>query len=169
VKSRLLLDVIVRQSTPIFQLLSGEDKSLLIGGNTFLVLDLRLHVVNGVGTLHLQRYRFARQGLHKDLHLDGKKDPKKRRKPCQISQTQPKTTEKRKKKIANFTKNTQKTLYNLQIVHNQSVSWIQAQRNKSNDCSRTRAGRERKGRKYESEGVKKGIFIRTKGVNSEGQ
>ena len=39
-KGGLLLDVIVRESTAIFELLSSEDKSLLIRWNTFLVLDL---------------------------------------------------------------------------------------------------------------------------------
>ena len=39
-KGGLLLDVVIRESSSIFQLLSGEDESLLIGGNTFLILDL---------------------------------------------------------------------------------------------------------------------------------
>ncbi len=36
----LLLDVVIRESSSIFELLSGEDQSLLIGGNALLVLDL---------------------------------------------------------------------------------------------------------------------------------
>ena len=36
----LLLDVVVRESAAIFELLSSEDKSLLIRWNSFLVLDL---------------------------------------------------------------------------------------------------------------------------------
>ena len=40
VKGGLLLNVVVRESTAIFELLSGEDQTLLIGGNTLLVLDL---------------------------------------------------------------------------------------------------------------------------------
>ena len=35
VEGRLLLDVIVAQSAAILQLLAGEDKTLLIRGNTF--------------------------------------------------------------------------------------------------------------------------------------
>ena len=36
----LLLDVIVGESAAILELLAGEDQTLLIGGNTLLVLDL---------------------------------------------------------------------------------------------------------------------------------
>ncbi len=39
-ESGLLLDVVIRKSSSIFQLLSCEDQSLLVGGDTFLVLDL---------------------------------------------------------------------------------------------------------------------------------
>ena len=39
-ESGLLLDVVVRESTAILELLSSEDESLLIRWNTFLVLDL---------------------------------------------------------------------------------------------------------------------------------
>ncbi|GIL68782.1 hypothetical protein Vafri_22020, partial [Volvox africanus] len=35
---------------------------------TLLVLNLSLHVLNGVRRLHLQRDRLARQSLHKNLH-----------------------------------------------------------------------------------------------------
>ena len=40
VEGGLLLNVVVRESAAIFKLLSGEDQTLLIGGNTLLVLDL---------------------------------------------------------------------------------------------------------------------------------
>ena len=36
----LLLDVVVGESSAILKLLSSEDESLLIGGNTFFILDL---------------------------------------------------------------------------------------------------------------------------------
>ena len=39
-ESGLLLDVVIRESSSIFELLSGEDQSLLIGWDAFLVLDL---------------------------------------------------------------------------------------------------------------------------------
>ena len=39
-QGRLLLDVVVAQGSAIFELLSGEDESLLIRGDSLLVLDL---------------------------------------------------------------------------------------------------------------------------------
>ena len=38
VKSRLLLDVVVRQGPPIFQLFSSKDQPLLVWGDSLLVL-----------------------------------------------------------------------------------------------------------------------------------
>ena len=38
VEGRLLLDVVIRQSPPVLQLLPGKDQPLLIRGNPFLVL-----------------------------------------------------------------------------------------------------------------------------------
>ena len=40
VESGLLLDVVIREGSSIFQLLSSEDESLLIGGDALLILDL---------------------------------------------------------------------------------------------------------------------------------
>ena len=40
VEGRLLLDVVVRESAAVFELLAGEDKALLVGRDAFLVLDL---------------------------------------------------------------------------------------------------------------------------------
>merc|ERR1712168_1386598 len=48
VKGRLFLDIVIGQSATVFQLLAGEDKPLLIGRNTFLVLDLGLDILNAV-------------------------------------------------------------------------------------------------------------------------
>merc|ERR1712244_110574 len=45
-KGRLLLDVVVGESTAILQLLTSEDQSLLIWGNTLLILDLSLDILN---------------------------------------------------------------------------------------------------------------------------
>merc|ERR1711990_738413 len=47
-KSGLLLDVVIRKGSSVFKLLSGEDESLLIGWDSFLVLDLSLDVLDGV-------------------------------------------------------------------------------------------------------------------------
>jgi hypothetical protein len=59
-----LLDVVVAQGAAILELLASEDQSLLVRGNTLLVLDLGLDVVDGVGGLHLEGDGLARQGLH---------------------------------------------------------------------------------------------------------
>ena len=50
----LLLNVVVGESTTVFQLLSSEDETLLVRGNTLLVLDLALDVVDRVGRLNLK-------------------------------------------------------------------------------------------------------------------
>ena len=48
VKSRLLVDVVVRDGTAVLELLAGEDETLLVRWNALLVLDLGLDVINGV-------------------------------------------------------------------------------------------------------------------------
>jgi len=48
VERGLLLDVIIRESAAVLQLLSGEDQTLLVGRNSFLVLDFGLDIVDGV-------------------------------------------------------------------------------------------------------------------------
>merc|ERR1712194_335576 len=68
VQRALLLNVVVSQCATVFQLLAGEDQTLLIRGNAFLVLDLLLHVLNGVVRFHVQRNRLTRQSLDEDLH-----------------------------------------------------------------------------------------------------
>ena len=46
VESGLLLDVVVRQSAAIFQLLASKDKTLLVWGNAFFILNLVAIVIN---------------------------------------------------------------------------------------------------------------------------
>jgi len=67
-KSRLLLNVIIRESSAIFELLSGKDKTLLLWRNSFLILDLRLYVRDRVVGLDIQGDRLSREGLDEDLH-----------------------------------------------------------------------------------------------------
>jgi hypothetical protein len=69
VKSGLLLNVIVRKGSAIFELLASEDQSLLIRGDTLLILDLGLDVLNGVRGLNVQSDGFACKGLNEDLHV----------------------------------------------------------------------------------------------------
>jgi len=67
-ESRLLLNVVVGESAAILELLTSEDQALLVWGNAFLVLDLGLDVVDGVGRLDLKGNGLASEGLDKDLH-----------------------------------------------------------------------------------------------------
>jgi len=53
VERGLLLDIVVRQGATILQLLPGKDQALLVWRDAFLVLNLGLDIVNGVGRLHL--------------------------------------------------------------------------------------------------------------------
>jgi hypothetical protein len=58
-----LLDVVVRQRTAVFELLASEDQALLVGGDSLLVLDLALDIVDCVGGLDLEGDSLAREGL----------------------------------------------------------------------------------------------------------
>ena len=68
VQSGLLLDVVVSERATVLQLLAGEDQTLLIWGDTLLVLDLGLDGLDRVGRLHVKRDRLAREGLDENLH-----------------------------------------------------------------------------------------------------
>jgi hypothetical protein len=68
VECRLLLNVVVSKSAPILQLLASKDQTLLVWGDPLLVLDLSLHIVNGVRALNFQGDGLASEGLDKDLH-----------------------------------------------------------------------------------------------------
>ena len=59
VESGLLLDVVIGEGPTVFELLSGEDQTLLVRRDSFLVLDLGLDVVDGVGALDLESYGLA--------------------------------------------------------------------------------------------------------------
>ena len=67
-EGRLLLDVVVLKSAAILKLLTSEDQALLVWGNTFFVLDLGLHVLDGVGLFDVKSDGLTSQGLHEDLH-----------------------------------------------------------------------------------------------------
>jgi len=68
VKSGLLLDVVVRESSTILKLLTSEDESLLIWWNTFLILDLGFHVFNSVSWLDIKGDGLTSESLDEDLH-----------------------------------------------------------------------------------------------------
>ena len=69
------LTVIGKGST-VFQLLSGKDESLLIRGNTLLVLNLALDIVDRVGRLNLEGDGLSSQGLDEDLHTSSQSEDK---------------------------------------------------------------------------------------------
>ena len=56
VESGLLLNVVVRESSSVLELLSGEDQTLLIRGDSLLVLNLGLDVVDSVRGLDIESY-----------------------------------------------------------------------------------------------------------------
>merc|ERR1712149_67966 len=67
-KSRLLLDVVVRKRATVFELLACEDQSLLIWRDAFFVLNFRLDVIDGIAGLHIQGDGLSSQSLDEDLH-----------------------------------------------------------------------------------------------------
>ena len=75
-KGRLLLDVVVGESTAILKLLASKNQSLLVRRNSFLVLDLGLHIVNRVRGLHIQSDGLASEGLDENLHSSTKTENK---------------------------------------------------------------------------------------------
>ena len=56
----------------ILELLPSKDKTLLVRGNTFLVLDLLLHSLDGVRGLDFEGDSLSSQSLNEDLHTTTK-------------------------------------------------------------------------------------------------
>jgi len=69
VEGRLLLDVVISEGVTILKLLTGEDKTLLIRRDTFLVLDLSLHVIDRISRLNLKSDGLSSKSLYKNLHF----------------------------------------------------------------------------------------------------
>ena len=67
-KGGFLLDVVVSEGSSVFELFSSEDKSLLIWGDSFFVLDLGFDVLDGVWWLNIKGDGLTSEGLDKDLH-----------------------------------------------------------------------------------------------------
>jgi len=53
-------------------LLTGKDESLLVWGDSFLVLDLGFDGLNGVSLLDLEGDSLSSEGLDEDLHATTK-------------------------------------------------------------------------------------------------
>ena len=67
---RLLLDVVVTKGSAILQLLASKDEALLIRRDALLVLNLCLHIVDGVRGLDLKGDGLACERLNEDLHVE---------------------------------------------------------------------------------------------------
>ena len=67
VKGGLLLNVVIRKGASIFKLLSGEDQTLLVRRNTFLVLDLGLDILNRVSGLNIESDGLSGKSLDENL------------------------------------------------------------------------------------------------------
>ena len=67
-ESGFLLNIVIRKSSAILELLTGEDKSLLIWRDTFFILNLSLDIFNGVSRLDVKSDCLSCKGLDKDLH-----------------------------------------------------------------------------------------------------
>jgi len=67
-KGRLLLYVVIRQSATIFELLTSEDQTLLVGRNSLFVLDLSLDIFDAITGLDLEGDGLTREGFYKNLH-----------------------------------------------------------------------------------------------------
>merc|ERR1719394_750404 len=68
VKSTLLLNVVLAQSTSIFKLFTSEDQTLLFRWNTFFILNLRLDILDCVVGFHVKGDGFSSQGFNENLH-----------------------------------------------------------------------------------------------------
>ena len=73
-ESGLLLNVVVREGYAVLELLSSEDKSLLIWWDSLLVLDLGLNILDGVSWLNVKGDGLTSQGLDEDLHTTSKSE-----------------------------------------------------------------------------------------------
>ena len=68
VKSGLLLDIVIRESTIILELLACKDEALLVRWYPFLILNLLLHSLNSIRGLNIKRDSLARKSLDENLH-----------------------------------------------------------------------------------------------------
>ncbi|KAH8912550.1 hypothetical protein BR93DRAFT_83684 [Coniochaeta sp. PMI_546] len=59
-----------KTKTPPKPIHPGEDQALLVWGNALLILNLRLHIVDGVRRLHLQGDGLACEGLDETVDFD---------------------------------------------------------------------------------------------------
>ena len=65
----LLLNIVITQSTPVVELLAGEDEALLVGRHALLVVNLLLDVLDSVTRVHVEGDGAAHESLDEDLHV----------------------------------------------------------------------------------------------------
>ena len=63
------MDVVVRKGPAILKLLASEDEALLIRGNSLLVLNLLLHILDGVRRLNLEGDGFTCKKKRKEKKI----------------------------------------------------------------------------------------------------
>ena len=63
------MDVVVGESSSVFELFTGKDETLLIWRDSFLVLDFGLDIVDGIRRFHLEGDGFTREGFDENLHF----------------------------------------------------------------------------------------------------
>jgi len=68
-QSGFLLDVIILNGAVIFQLFARKDEPLLVGWDTFFVLNFGLDIGDGIRLFNLQSDGFASECLYKNLHV----------------------------------------------------------------------------------------------------
>jgi hypothetical protein len=68
VESRFFWDAVVRQPAAVLELNPLKNQTLLVDGNTLLVLDFGLDIIYGVGRLDLQGDGLSSKGFPKNLH-----------------------------------------------------------------------------------------------------
>merc|ERR1712223_1582047 len=67
-KSGFFLNVVIRQGSAIFKLLSSKDQSLLIWRNALLVLDFGFDIFDGVGSFNFQSDGLPSKSFDENLH-----------------------------------------------------------------------------------------------------
>ena len=68
VEGGFFLNVVITKGSAVLKLLAGEDQSLLVGWDSFLILDLSFDIFYRVRRLHFQSDCFSCQSLDEDLH-----------------------------------------------------------------------------------------------------
>jgi len=68
VESGFFLDVVVWESSSVFELFTGKDESLLIWRDTFFVLNFGFDILNGVWGFDIKSDSFTSKSFDKDLH-----------------------------------------------------------------------------------------------------